>query len=133
MDERIREFIDKNHAGIIVSVRKNGSPHVARVTVGVFDDKIWTSGTQTRVRTKHFRENPRAALTVLRQDDNWNWLGIEGKITIHEGSDAIEKLLQLRRVTGRDPEDLEAFRRTMIEEQRLIFELTPERTYGNTG
>jgi PPOX class probable F420-dependent enzyme len=133
MDERAREFLRDNHAGIIVSVRKDGSPHVARVTVAYFDDKVWTSGTQTRVRTKHLRANPHAAITVLKQDDNWNWLGIEGKVTVHELPEALDKLLQIRRLTGRDPEDLEAFRRTMYEEQRLVFEMTPERTYGNLG
>lgn len=130
MDERIHEFLRRNHSAIMVTARKNGSPHVARVTVGLVDGKIWSSGTQTRVRTRHLRANPRAALCVLREDTHAEWLGIEGPVTIHEGPDVIEKLLALRCAVGREPDDLEEFRRSMIAEQRLIYEFSVERTYG---
>ena len=39
------------------------------MTAGVVDGKLWISGTQNRVRTKHLRANPRVELrdeTVVR-------------------------------------------------------------------
>ena len=133
MDERLREFLLHNHAAIMVTVRQDGSPHVARVTVGLVDGRIWSSGTQTRVRTRHLRTNAQAALCVLKEPDHHDWLGIEGVVTIHEGPDVIEKLLALRRAVGREPRDLEEFRRTMVEQHRLIYEFSVQRWYAHVG
>jgi PPOX class probable F420-dependent enzyme len=130
MNEREIEFLSHNHSAIIITVRKDGSPHVARVNCALIDGKMCSSGTQTRVRTRHLRSNPKAALCVLKEDNHALWLGVEGRVKIHELPDAFDRLLALRRLTGREPDDIEAFRQTMIREQRLIFELTPERTYG---
>ena len=130
MDERIEQFLKDNHAGIMVTTRPDGSAHVARLYVAIVEGKLVCSGTQTRVRTKHVRANPRATFCMVRQDDNYYWLGIEGRVTIHELPDAMPYLLGLRVATGRTPSDMAEFERTMWAEKRLVFELTPERVYG---
>ena len=132
MDEHIARFLERVWTGAMVTVRPNGTAHVARLNVGLVDGKIWVSGTQSRVRTKHLRANPKATLFVF-DSKSGDWLGIEGHVTIHEGPDAPEKCLALQRATGREPEDLEAFRRRMVEEQRLIYEFSIDRAYGAYG
>jgi hypothetical protein len=89
---------------------------------------VWISGTQTRVRTKHVRANPQGSLAVFADDGRW--LGIEARIKIIEDPDVPQKLLALQRASGREPEDVDAFVRTMVEQQRLIFEFEPTRVYG---
>ena len=130
MNEREIEFLRNNHSAIFVTARTSGMPHVARVNCTLVGAKMYSSGTQTRVRLKHVRANPRAAMCVLREEDHSLWLGLEGRITIIEWPEAFDKLLAIRRATGREPDDMEAFRQTMIREQRLIFELDVTRTYG---
>jgi hypothetical protein len=42
----------------------------------------------------------------------------------------VEDNLRLYRVvTGRDPDDLDAYRAAMVAERRLVYVLTPERVY----
>ena len=130
LNEKMLAFLRKHHSAIIVTVRKNGTPHTARVTAGLVDGKVWISGTQTRVRTRHMRDNPNVALSVLADDGTGQWLGIEGRAILHEGPDVPDRALALRRVSGREPDDVEAFKREMVEQQRLICEIDPVRTYG---
>ena len=130
LNERMLDFIRRNHSAIMITARKDGSTHAARIGVGLVDGKIWVSGTQKRVRTKHVRSNPQATLAIFAEDGTGRWLGVEAKVTIHEGPDAPQKALALRRATGREPDDIDAFLRTMVEEQRLIYEFEPVRTYG---
>ncbi|HEX2049633.1 MAG TPA: PPOX class F420-dependent oxidoreductase [Actinomycetota bacterium] len=129
MDERVRAFLDEHHSAIMATTKSDGTAHVARVSVGLVDGKLWSSGTQTRVRTKHLRRHPRAALCVLG-DGPYRWLGLEASVTIHDGDDAVDRNLALYRVLAGEPDDLEEYRAAMVREQRLIYEFEVERAYG---
>jgi PPOX class probable F420-dependent enzyme len=129
MDDRIAKFMAKTSTGSLITVRPNGSAHVARVTVGVVDGKIWSTGTQSRVRTKHLRANPRATYFVFDSRSR-GWLGLEGVITIHDGPDAPQKCLAVQRAVGREPEDVDAFIKDMVAQERVAFELELQRFYG---
>ena len=130
MDEDKLDFIRRNPSAIMVTTRKNGSAHVARLTVGVVDGKVWASGTATRVRTKHLLQNPQAALAVFAQNGTGQWLGIEARVKMYEGRDGWDKTLELRRALGDVPENLDEFYQRLEEQQRLIYEFEPVRTYG---
>ncbi len=130
MDERIRQFLERHHSAIMVSLKKDGTPHVARVAVGLVDGKLWSSGTQERVRTRHLRRDPRATLCVLDDRNPYRWLGLETKVTIRDGPDAPQANLALYRVLAGEPNDVEEYLRAMVAEQRLIYEFAIERAYG---
>lgn len=129
LDEQAIKFLQNVHTGAIVTVRPNGSAHVARVTVGLVAGKVWSTGTQNRVRTKHVRTNPRATYFVFDQRGR-RWIAIEGRITLHEGPDAPKKCLEFQRAVGRPPDDVDAYLREMVEVQRIVFEMDVERVYG---
>ncbi len=129
MDERITKFLETIHTAAMVTVGPNGSAHVARVTVGLVDGKIWSTGTRNRVRTKHLRANPRSTFFVFDPRSR-RWIGLEGRVTIHEGPDAPQKALAFRRAIGQAPEDVDAFLREMVEVDRVVYELSMERAYG---
>ncbi len=122
MDKRVREFLQRNHRAIMATVKADGSPHVARIGVGLVDGRLWSSGTQTRVRTRNLRRDPRAALAVLDDGNSWAWLGLETRVTILDGPDAVEQNLALYRALAGEPDDLDEYRRAMVSEQRLIYE-----------
>ena len=130
MDERASSFLQSNHSAIMVTLRRDGTPHVARVGVGLVDGKLQSSGTQTRVRTSHLRKDPRSTLCVLTPDNPWAWMGAECRVTILDGPDAAERNLALYRVLAGEPEDLEEYMQAMRDEQRLIYEFDIQRTYG---
>lgn len=130
----------------MITLRADGTPHVARVGVALVDGKLWSSGTQSRLRTKHLRRDPRSTLFVF--DPAWRWLGLECVVTIRDGPDAPELNLRLFRVMqeGMPPpatpgnliwmgseKTPEEFLRIMVEEQRLIYEFDVRRAYGMYG
>ena len=129
MDDAVREFLEQNHGAIMVTLRRAGSAHVARVGVGLVDGRLWSSGTADRVRTRHLRRDRRSTLCVLG-DSPWRWLGIEATVNILDGPDAPEQNLALYRVLAGEPDDLDEYLDAMRREQRLIYEFSVLRTYG---
>jgi PPOX class probable F420-dependent enzyme len=115
---------------IMTTLKKDGTPHVARVAIGLVEGEIWSSGTQTRVRTKHLRRDPRATLCVIKEGDPYAWLGLETRVDILDGPDAVEQNLALYRVLAGEPDNLEEYRKAMVDEERLIYRFAVERAYG---
>jgi len=85
MDDRVAAFIGKNHAAAMATLRPDGTAHVVRVGVGVADGKIWSSGTQFRLRTKHLRRDPRSTLFVFDTSPDPKFLSLETTVTILDG------------------------------------------------
>jgi PPOX class probable F420-dependent enzyme len=131
MDERVRDFLARNHFAVMTTIKPDGAPHVAVVGVGLVEGKLWSSATQTRVRTGHLRRDPRATLCVIDRRNPWSWVALESEVAILEGEDAPRQNLALYKVIrGEGPEDEEEYLRAMVEEQRLIFEFRITRSYG---
>jgi PPOX class probable F420-dependent enzyme len=131
VDDRVRAFIEKNHHAVMTTLKKDGTPHVAMIAVGIVDGKLWSSGTETRVRTKHVRRDPRCTLMVLVRGNAYEWVGLETEVTVLDGEDAPQQNLALyRAITGKDPDDLDEYLEAMVSEQRLVYEFRVKRAYG---
>lgn len=143
LTERELAFLEQNRSAAMATVREDGSPHVVRVGVAVVDGRIWSSGTRSRVRTRHLRRDPRATLFVF--DGQWRGLSLDSTVTILEGPDAPHNSLRLFQTMqrGMDPgpspgavlwegteRSAEEFLRIMVEEQRLIYQFEVVRSYG---
>lgn len=143
MDDRIRSFLEANQSAAMTTLRADGTPHVARIGLGILDGKIWSSGTQTRLRTKHLRRDSRATLFVF--ESGYRWLGLETNVTILEGADVPKETLRFMQALQEDLEKKPApghvmwfgqektekeFLQIMVEEQRLIYEFEVTRAYG---
>ena len=102
---------------------------MARVDIGLFEGKLWSSGTLDRVRTGHLRRDPRASLFVLG-DDPWNWLALDCRVTILDGNDAPQLNLALYRELAGDPDEVEEYLDAMVKEKRLIYEFYVMNAYG---
>lgn len=127
----------------MVTLRADGAPHVVRVGVALVDGKLWSSGTQVRLRTRHLHRDPRAALFVF--GPGYGYLGMDARVRILDGPDipdlsiALFRTMQAGSTTITTPGNLlwngvevtpEQFRQAMVDEQRLIYEFLPVRTYG---
>jgi PPOX class probable F420-dependent enzyme len=130
LDDKVREFLEQHHDAVMTTTKKDGTPHVARIGLGLVDGKLWSSGTQTRVRTKHLRRDPRSALMVLDDSSRYRWLGLECNVTILDGDDAPQLNLKLYRALAGEPDDVDEYLEAMVKEQRLIYEFEVERAYG---
>ena len=131
MDDRVRAFLEQHHSAIMATLNRQGTPHLVRIGVGLVDGRLWSSATQTRLRTRHLRRDPRSTLCVLDNSNPQHWVSLECKVTILDGPDAVEQNLALYRViAGRDPDDLDEYREAMVRDQRLIYEFEIDRAYG---
>lgn len=129
MEPKVREFLAQHHTAVMTTTKRDGTPHVAMVGVGLVDDKLWSSGTQTRVRTRHVRRDPRSTLLVLGSN-RYEWMGLETTVDVLDGDDAVDNNLALYRVLAGEPDDLQEYREAMVKEQRLIYQFNIHRAYG---
>lgn len=143
MDERVKAYLEANQAAAMITTRKGGSPHVARVGVGLVDGKLWSSGTQTRRRTAHIRRDPRATLFVF--GEGYGWLGLDTTVSILDGPDVPQLTLvfmrEMQAAAGQTPapghitwfgteKTEDEFLQIMVDEQRILYEFEVVRAYG---
>lgn len=76
-------FLQGHRQAAMVTVGEDGYPKLARVGLALVDGKLWSSGTQDRVRTARLRRDPRCTLFVF--DPGFLWLALETTVTILEG------------------------------------------------
>jgi PPOX class probable F420-dependent enzyme len=136
--EQQRTFLEQSHSAAMTTLRSDGTPVVVRIGVALVDGKLWSSGTQDRIRTRHLRRDPRS--TVIVFEAGFRYLSIESRVTILEGPDAPEQHVRLFRIMQKRPsgplswygsdKSEEEFLRSMIDEKRLIYEFEPLRIYG---
>lgn len=138
LTEKQLAFLEKSRAAAMITPADDGFPRAVRVGIALVDGRLWSSGTQDRVRTARLRHNPNCTLFVF--DATWSFLTLETHVRLIEGADVPELSERLFRVmqnrpTGplswfggeMSPED---FRRAMVEEKRLIYEFDIRRAYG---
>ena len=130
MDDAVRAFLEGNHGAVMATLKRENTPHVARIGIGLVQGRLWSSGTQKRVRTANIRRDPRATLCVLSQGSPWEWMGLETTVTILDGPDAVDQNLALYRTLAGEPKDLDEYRRAMVAEERLIYEFDIHKAYG---
>jgi len=141
LDTAAIAFLETQHAAAMTTLRPDGTAHTVRIGVALVDGKIWSSGTQTRVRTRHLRRDPRSTLFVF--DGSWRWLSLECRVRILDGDDMPQQHVRLfavmqgrmdvtpgRMLWNGVERDEEEFKRLMVKERRLIYEFKPERAYG---
>jgi len=137
-NDKQRAFLEANHRAAMITLKADGSPHAVRVGVAMVDGKLWSSGTQKRVRTSQLRRDPRATLFVF--DDKFGYVSIDGTVTLIEGSSVPSESVKLFRTMQNRPSGLmlwngkeieeDAFRQAMVDEQRLIYQFEPKHVSG---
>jgi PPOX class probable F420-dependent enzyme len=146
VDKAVLAFLEKNHSAAMTTLRRDGTPHSVRIGVAVVDGKIWSSGTQGRLRTKHLRRDPKSTLFVF--DSAWRWLTLECRVNILDGAEAAQQNLQLFQIMQRyqapapaggkimwfgAERTIDEFLQIMKDEGRLIYEFEVTRSYGMYG
>lgn len=133
-----KDFIASNRSAAMITVGDDGFAKAVRVGVAVIDGQVWSSGTVDRVRTDRLRKDPKCTLFVF--GPGYEALTLEANVSLIEGVDAVGKSVRLfRQMQGR-PEgplswygeelDEESFRRTMVDQKRLIYVFDVVNAYG---
>lgn len=138
LTESQKTFLANNNAAAMITIAEDGMPKAVRVGVALVDGKLWSSGTQDRVRTNRLRRDPRCTLFVF--DKQYSFLTLETMVTILDGPDAPDLNLRLMRQMQNKPTgplnwfgqvlDTDAFLQTMADQHRLVYEFDILRAYG---
>ncbi len=109
---------------LLTTLRSDGRPQQSVVFYLVDGDRFTMSLTATRAKTKNLRRDPRAALFVP-SDDVFVWAGFDGHVELTDVAadphDAVvDQLVDYYRRGNGEHDDWEAYRRAMVEDQRLV-------------
>ncbi len=131
---RALAFADGRHNGLLTTLRRDGRPQQSVILFVPDGDRFTISLTDTRAKTRNLRRDPRAALFVPG-DDPFTWVGLDGTVELSEvattpDGPVADLLVEYYRRGNGEHEDWSAYRRAMVDDQRLIATFTATSATG---
>jgi len=135
-DDALTRLLADTHHGILVTLRPNGRPQLSNVS-HTYDPEtrlVRVSVTDTRVKVRNVRRDPRASFHVTSRDF-WRWAVGDGMaeltpVAADPGDATVEELIEIYRAIAGEHPDWDDFRRAMVADRRLVLRLRVERIYG---
>jgi PPOX class probable F420-dependent enzyme len=135
-DDALTRLLADTHHGILVTLRSNGRPQLSNVS-HTYDPEtrlVRVSVTDTRVKVRNVRRDPRASFHVTSRDF-WRWAVGDGiaestPVATDPGDATVEELIEIYRAIAGEHPDWDDFRRAMVADRRLVLRLRVERIYG---
>ena len=125
-DPRIREFFEGKNFAFLSSLMKDGSPHVTPTWVDVEDDNILINTALGRIKQTNISRDPRVALSIIYQDNQYEMVTVRGKVTEQITGDVAEKHIDK---LARKYINLDKYPRRSKNEQRVILKIKPEKIF----
>ena len=125
-DPRIREFFEGKNFAFLSSLMKDGSPHVTPTWVDVEDDNILINTALGRIKQTNISRDPRIALSIIYQDNQYEMVTVRGKVTEQITGDMAEKHIDR---LARKYLNLDKYPRRSKNEQRVILKIKPEKIF----
>lgn len=132
------EYIRSNPSAAMITVGSDGMPKAVRVGVTLVDGKLWSSGTEGRVRTARLRNDPRCTLFFFGK--GYEALTVETRVEILDGQDVADQSVRMFRTMQDRPTgslmwfgtelDEPEFRQMLVDQGRIIYEFHPGKAYG---
>ena len=89
LSETQLQFLENPFAGVVTTLRPDGSPHSTIVWVDAEDGEVSFNTALGRVKPTNLQRDPRVALLVLDPEDQYRWVALDGRATLTtEGADA---------------------------------------------
>ena len=129
------EFIRQRRHGVLITTKSDGRPQSSNISYLVDDaGHVLISVTDSRAKTANIRRTPKVSLHVNR-DDFWAYAVIEADVELTPVAAApddatVDRLVEYYRALAGEHDDWDEYRAAMVEEGRLLLELTPTHTYG---
>lgn len=134
-DEALSDLLSGNTFGTLATVKRNGSPHLTTMIYGwdPAERTVRFFTTADRIKVKHVRHDPHAALHVPGPDV-WSFAVAEGTAEVsdisREAGDAVGHEIWEMLPEQMRPADKNAFFVSMVEERRVVIRLHVTRLYG---
>ena len=135
-DDALTRLLADTHRGVLVTLRPNGRPQLSNVS-HTYDPNtrlVRVSVTDTRVKVRNMRRDPRASFHVTSRDF-WRWAVGDGiaeltPVATDPGDATVEELIEVYRAIAGEHPDWDDFRRAMVADRRLVLRLRVDRIYG---
>ncbi|SQD96259.1 MULTISPECIES: PPOX class F420-dependent oxidoreductase [unclassified Parafrankia] len=120
-----RAFVLEHHRAVLGTTRRDGTPQLSPVLVGVEGDTLVISTRVTALKVTNIERDPRVHLCVLPDGFFGPWVQISGTAEIIRLPDALDGLVAYyRQISGEHP-DWDDYRAAMVREQRCLIRVTP--------
>jgi PPOX class probable F420-dependent enzyme len=122
-------FMRSNHQAVLHTFRKDGSPQLSPITVGVDGDgHPVISSRETAFKVKNLVRDPRVSLCALNPQFYGDWAYVDGTCEVVHLPEAMDLLVDYyRQVRGEEHPDWDEYRAAMESERRVILRITVER------
>jgi PPOX class probable F420-dependent enzyme len=130
-------FAASRTQGTLITVRPDGSPHASNVLFIPETDTLRISLTDSRVKTRNLRADPRCAMHVAG-DSFWEYVVLEGvgelsPVAAAPDDATVEVLVDYyRRLSGEHP-DWDEYRAAMVADRRLVLTVIIDKAYGQVA
>ena len=126
--DHAKQFLTKNHWGILATRRKNGQLQMSPVTVGLDSEgRAVISSRETAYKVNNLRRDPRAALCAITSSFHGEgWVQVNGSAKIISLPDALDTLMYLHRQAYGEHKSWPEFQERMVREKRVIIRIDIE-------
>jgi PPOX class probable F420-dependent enzyme len=125
--DQAREFIRTHHRAVISVRRRDGSPQMSPITVGIQDGRAVISSRETAFKVKAVQRDQRVSLCVLSDGFLGEWIQVDGTAEIVSLPEAMELLVDYYRgISGEHP-DWDDYRQAMERDRRVLIRVTLDR------
>ncbi|MGI5482223.1 pyridoxamine 5'-phosphate oxidase family protein [Streptomyces lavendofoliae] len=134
-DEALSDLLAAQQFGTLATTKRSGHPHLTTMMYSWDPEArvVRFSTTADRVKVKHLRHDPRAALHVPG-GDVWSFAVAEGEAEVSEVTtapgDAVGRELLAMIPEAARPQDPEEFLKDQVAERRVVVRLRVGRLYG---
>jgi PPOX class probable F420-dependent enzyme len=121
-------FIRPRHQAVLCTHRKDGSPQLSPVTMGVDPEgRIVIASYPERAKVANLRRRPDASLCILSDTFAGEWVQVSGRATVLDLPDALEGLVTyFRSISGEHP-DWDEYRQAMVDQGKVLIRVEPDR------
>jgi len=119
-----QEFIAKNHRAVMMTYKRDGSPQLSPILIGVDAEGVGiVSSRETAYKVKNLRRAPRVSICVFNDKFYGRWIQVDGTAEIISMPEALEPLVDYyQRVVGEHPA-WEEYREAMGKEKRVLIRI----------
>ncbi|MBA2322847.1 MAG: PPOX class F420-dependent oxidoreductase [Actinomycetota bacterium] len=126
--DEARAVVREQHHAVLTTMRRDGTPQMSPVAVGVHDDgRILVSSRETAFKVRNLRRDSRVWLCVFPDEFFGRWVQVEGRAEVVSLPEAMPGLEDYyRRVAGEHP-DWADYRAAMERERRVLLRIELDR------
>ncbi len=119
------DFLRARHEGVLVTIRRDGSPQLSPVTYGVDGaGRILVSTYPERAKVHNLRRNPAASLMAVSSPFADPWVQVDGTAEVLDLPEAVEDFVEYYRVIAGEHPDWEEYREAMVAQGKCLVRIS---------